>query len=45
VDEAFRRLQESGQSMAVVAGGKGRAVGVVTMDDLLQGVFSTLGAF
>jgi putative hemolysin len=45
VDEAFRRLQESGQSMAVVAGAHDRAVGVVTMDDLLQGVFSTLGSF
>jgi CBS domain containing-hemolysin-like protein len=45
VDEAFRRLQESAQSMAVVAGPQGRAIGVVTMDDLLQGVFSTLGSF
>ena len=45
VDEAFRRLQETAQSMAVVAGAQGRAVGVITMDDLLQGVFSTLGSF
>jgi CBS domain containing-hemolysin-like protein len=45
VDEAFRRLQESAQSMAVVAGPHDRAVGVITIDDLLQGVFSTLGSF
>jgi CBS domain containing-hemolysin-like protein len=45
VDEAFRRLQETAQSMAVVAGAHDRAVGVITMDDLLQGVFSTLGSF
>jgi CBS domain containing-hemolysin-like protein len=45
VDEAFRRLQETAQSMAVVVGARDRAVGVITMDDLLQGVFSTLGSF
>jgi putative hemolysin len=45
MDEAFRRLQVTAQSMAVVAGAQGRAVGVITMDDLLQGVFSTLGSF
>jgi CBS domain containing-hemolysin-like protein len=45
MDEAFRRLQETAQSMAVVADAQGRAVGVITMDDLLQGVFSTLGSF
>ena len=45
VDEAFRSLQETAQSMAVIVGAHDRAVGVITMDDLLQGVFSTLGSF
>ena len=42
VDVAFRRLQETGQTMAVVVDAHQRAVGVITMDDLLQGVFTTL---
>jgi putative hemolysin len=45
MDEAFRRLQEGAQRMAVVVGPHGRAVGVITIDDLLHGFFSTLGSF
>jgi CBS domain containing-hemolysin-like protein len=45
MDEAFRRLQKGAQRMAVVVGSHGRAVGVITIDDLLHGFFSTLGSF
>jgi CBS domain containing-hemolysin-like protein len=45
VDAAFRRLQETGQTMAVVVDADQHAIGVLTMDDLLQGLFSTLGAY
>ena len=43
VDEAFRALQEAGQAMAVVVDARKRALGIVTTDDLLQGIVSTLG--
>jgi putative hemolysin len=45
VDAAFRRLQETGQTMAVVVDADQHAIGVLTMDDLLQALFSTLGAY
>jgi len=42
LDEAFRRLQEAGQTMAVVRDPSGRAVGMVTVDDLLQSILKRM---
>jgi len=44
VDDAFRRLQESGQTMALVRDSRQRAIGMVTMDDLLQSILRRIGA-
>lgn len=42
LDRAFRRLQEAGQTMGIVANEKGEAVGIVTTGDLLQEMFASL---
>ncbi len=44
VDDAFRRLQEAGQTMAIVRDAGGRAVGMVTVDDLLQDILRGMAA-
>ena len=44
IDDAFRMLQKVGQVMGIVVDGRGRALGMVTMGDLLQEIFSTLAA-
>jgi len=43
LDRVFRRLQEAGQVMGVVVNEKGRAVGIITMGDLLQEIFASVG--
>jgi CBS domain containing-hemolysin-like protein len=42
VDDAFRLLQEAGQTMSVVTA-SARAVGMVTIDDLLHGLLKRIG--
>ena len=44
LSDAFRLLQKAGQTMAVVVDARDRAIGIVTMGDLLQEIFSTLEA-
>ena len=44
LDDAFRRLQQAGQTMGVVVDARNRAIGIVTMGDLLQEIFGTLQA-
>jgi len=43
LDRGFKRLQEAGQVMGVVLNEKGRAVGIITMGDLLQEIFASVG--
>lgn len=43
MDSAFRRLQETGQPMAIVIDTQDRPIGVVTFDDLLQGILVSMG--
>jgi len=42
LDDAFRRLQDAGQTMGIVVDERGRAIGIVTMGDLLQEIFASL---
>jgi putative hemolysin len=42
VDDAFRRLQEAGQTMSIVRDPSARAVGMVTVDDLLQSILQRI---
>jgi len=44
LDDAFRTLQRAGQTMGMVVDARGRAVGIVTMGDLLQEILGTMGA-
>lgn len=44
VDDAFRQLQEAGQTMALVRDTRERAIGAVTVDDLLQSILRRIGA-
>ena len=43
VDRAFRRLQDEGQTMAVVVDEQGHALGIVTTGDVLQEIFGATG--
>ena len=42
MDDAFRQLQEVDQTMGIVVDTRGRALGIVTVDDLLRELFSSL---
>lgn len=42
LNDAFKVLQRAGQTMGIVVDGQGNAVGMVTMGDLLQGIFGSL---
>ena len=44
LDDAFRLLQRTGQTMGIVVDARDRAIGMVTMGDLLQEIFGTLDA-
>jgi len=44
LNDAFRRLQDAGQTVGVVVDARGRAVGMVTLGDLLQEIFGSLDA-
>ena len=39
VEDAFRRMQRSGQRMAIVLGPDRREIGIVTLEDILKAVF------
>lgn len=43
LDDAFRRMQGAGQTLGIVVDSQKRAVGIVTMGDLLQEIFAALG--
>jgi len=42
MDDAFRQLQGVGQTMGIVVDARGRGLGIVTVDDLLRELFSSL---
>jgi len=42
MDDAFRQLQEAKHTMGIVVDARGRALGIVTVDDLLRELFSSL---
>ena len=42
MDDAFRQLQKVGQTMGIMVDARGRALGIVTVDDLLRELFSNL---
>ena len=42
VDHAFRRMQRDGHTMAIVVDQRQRAIGIVTVDDLLQQMFISI---
>lgn len=43
LDHAFKKLQDAGQTLGVVVDEGRRAIGIVTMGDLLQEIFASLG--
>lgn len=42
LDDAFRQMQAAGHTLAIVVDSQKRAVGIVTMGDMLQEIFATL---
>lgn len=42
MDDAFRRLQQAKHTMGIVVDARGNALGIVTVDDLLRELFSSL---